>query len=71
MPADEYRDTIKRLGLTQAGAGRFLGVTEVTSRRWATGRVLVPQTVAKLLSLMVALKLTPEKVDEWLENAGK
>jgi len=68
MTADEYRTTIKRLGLTQSGAGKLIGVTEVTSRRWASGTAPVPGPVSKLFRLMVALKLTPEKVAELLNE---
>ena len=66
MTADEYRTILKRLSLTQGGAAAFLGVNAVTSRRWATGRADIPQSAEMLLRLMVAMKLTPEKVQEWL-----
>jgi hypothetical protein len=66
MTPTEYRDALKSLGLTQSGAGPFLGVDPVTSRRWASGKAAVPGSVSKLLRLMVVMKLTPEKVEEWL-----
>lgn len=66
MSADEYRNTLKSLGLTQVGAAAFLGVNGVTSRRWATGKANIPQATTMLLRLMLAMKLSPEKVKEWL-----
>lgn len=68
MTADEYRNAIKRLGLSQTAAGEFLGVNPVTSRRRATGAVKVPPECAMLLRLMIAMKLTPSKVEEWIGN---
>lgn len=70
MTAEEYRDAIKRLGLSQTAAGEFLGVNPVTSRRRATGAVKVPPECAMLLRLMLKLKLTPAKVHEWLGEQG-
>lgn len=69
MTADEYREALKRLGLTQVGAAAFLQVNGVTSRKWATGKSPVPPAVSMLFRLMIALKLTPEKVEEWLTDA--
>ncbi|WP_336492407.1 hypothetical protein [Methylobacterium nigriterrae] len=66
MTADEYRAALKRLGLTHVAAAAFLGVEEITSRRWATAKTRVPGSVSTLLRLIIALKLTPDKVREWL-----
>lgn len=66
MTSDQYRDAIKTLGLSQGAAGAFLGVNAVSSRRWATGKAPIPESVSILLRLMLALKLTPEKAQEWL-----
>lgn len=62
MTKDEYRDAIGRLGLTQVGAARFLGVNEKTSRRWASGESDIPRTVAVVLWLMLRFKVKPESV---------
>ena len=51
MDATDFRATIARLGLSQSGAGRVLGVDERTARRWALGERGVPETVARLLWL--------------------
>lgn len=61
-PAD-YRKTIDQLGLSQRKAGRFLGVDERTSRRWANEGP-IPVAVALLLRLMVRFKLKPADVHE-------
>jgi hypothetical protein len=39
----QYRAAIKLLGLSQVKAGKFLGVNERTSRRWALGEYDVPE----------------------------
>jgi DNA-binding transcriptional regulator YiaG len=62
MTAMQYRAAIEKLGLSQQGAARFLGVGERTSRRWALDEVRVPESVAMLLRLMIRLKLKPEDV---------
>lgn len=59
MQTDGYRTAIATLGLSQAAAGKFLGVEPRTSRRWATGKATIPDTVAQLLGVMVEFKITP------------
>lgn len=62
MTPKQYIDAIDRLGLSQRAAGAFLGVDERTSRRWVSGDSEIPESVAKLLRLMIRLKLNPEDV---------
>lgn len=62
MTPKQYADAIDRLGLSQRAAGRFLGADERTSRRWIAGDSAVPESVAKLLRLMIRLKIKPEDV---------
>lgn len=62
MTPKQYIDAIDRLGLSQRAAGAFLGVDERTSRRWVSGDSAIPESVAKLLRLMIRLKLKPEDV---------
>jgi DNA-binding transcriptional regulator YiaG len=62
MTPKQYIEAIDRLGLSQRAAGRFLGVDERQSRRWAAGDSAIPESVAKLLRLMIRLKLPPEDV---------
>jgi len=58
----QYADAIERLGLTQRAAGEFLGIDERQSRRWIAGDARIPEAVAKLLRLMIRLKLTCDDV---------
>lgn len=62
MTPKQYVDAIGRLGLSQRAAGAFLGVDERTSRRWVSGESPIPEMAAKLLRLMIRLKLKPEDV---------
>lgn len=62
MTPKQYADALDRLGLSQRAAGKFLGVNERQSRRWIAGDSAVPESVAKLLRLMIRLKLKPEDV---------
>ncbi len=63
MTPKQYADAIEKLGLSQRGAGRFLGVDERTSRKWIAGDARIPESAAKLLRLMVRLKIKPEDVE--------
>lgn len=62
MTPKQYADAIELLGLSQRAAGAFLEVGERTSRRWISGESPVPGSVAKLIRLMIRLKLKPEDV---------
>lgn len=57
MTANQYRSALDKLGLTQAGAAEFLGVSIRTSHGYANG-VPIPEGYAKLLRLMVRLMMT-------------
>jgi len=62
MTPKQYADAIERLGLSQRAAGAFLGVDERQSRRWVAGDSAIPESVAKLLRLMIRLGVKPEDV---------
>ena len=62
MTPKQYAEAIERLGLSQRSAAKFLGVNERQSRRWIAGEARIPESVAKLLRLMVRLKVRPEEV---------
>lgn len=62
MTPKQYAEAIERLGLSQRAAGKFLGVDERTSRKWIAGDSRIPESAAKLLRLMVRLKLNPDEV---------
>jgi hypothetical protein len=61
MTANQYRAALAKLGLSQVGAARLFGVNDVTSRRWAKSGV--SGTVAILLRLLVAKKITIEDIE--------
>lgn len=71
MDGISFRRALASLNLPLYKAAPFLGVSDATVRNWANGRARVPQSVSMLLRLMLALKLTPEKVMEWLEDAKR
>lgn len=60
MSPKQYRTIIEALGLTQEGAGEWLGVSARTGQNYAAKGP--PEPVAKLLRLMIRLKLKPEDV---------
>lgn len=61
MNGKQYKEAIADLGLTQDRAAEFLGVCPKTSNSYANGKT-IPEGTAKLLRLMVKLKLKPEGV---------
>ncbi len=60
MSPKQYKAIIDDLGLTQEGAGEWLGVSARTGQNYASKGP--PEPVAKLLRLMVRMKLKPEDV---------
>lgn len=48
----EFRDTVKRIGTSQAHIARMLGVTDRSVRRWYAGDAPVPETVRRVLHLI-------------------
>ena len=68
MTAEEYRESIKKLHLSQVGAAKFLGVHQRTSRRWALGEAEIPKAVELVLSLMVKQNLSIQAVAEMLKT---
>jgi DNA-binding transcriptional regulator YiaG len=63
MTPEAFREAIDALGLTQQAAGRFLGTTERTVRRWATDPEGPPRAVALLLQLMIRFRLMPDELN--------
>ena len=57
MTPTQFRAALDRLGLTQVGAARLLGVDARTVRRWALGERPVHPTVVVLLRAMLGGKL--------------
>jgi len=64
MSPRQYERTIRQLGLDQAKVGRFLGISERTSRRYISGDTEIPTAVALLLRCCVAHNITP-LVPKW------
>lgn len=63
MTPAQFRFALSRLGLTQVGAARLLGIDPRTARRYALGEREIPSPTAKLLRLAVAGKITPEDIE--------
>lgn len=63
MTAKQFQSAIDRLGLSQLGAARLLGADGRTARRWALGERSVPETVAILLRLLMAGKITTDDIE--------
>jgi hypothetical protein len=61
MTATQFRNAIAKIGLTQEQAGLFMGRSERQGQRWANGEP-IPESVAKLLRLMIRLGLNPDDV---------
>lgn len=62
MSPDEYRSAIASLGLSQEGAGAWLGIAPRTSQGYALGERPVPKPTAMLLRLLLRLGLRPDDV---------
>jgi hypothetical protein len=60
MTPKQYKTIIEQLGLTQEGAGEWLGVSPRTGQNYAAKGP--PEPVAKLLRLMVRLKINTEEL---------
>jgi len=61
MTQKQYRAAIEALGLSQEAAGVWLGLSKRTGQSYAAKGP--PKSAAKLLRLMIRLKLKPEDVD--------
>lgn len=61
MTPGQYRTAISKLGLSQEACGKFMGRSARQGQRWANGDP-IPESVAKLLRLMVRLDLKPDDV---------
>ena len=61
MTPRQYEAAIAALGLSQAGAAKWLGISLRASHGYANGAP-IPEPIAKLLRLMVRLELNPKDV---------
>ena len=69
MTPAEYRATLARLGETQGGAARLLGVDTRTSQRYACGERAVPPPVERLLLAIERDSALHVMLREWGEGA--
>jgi transcriptional regulator with XRE-family HTH domain len=51
----------QKLGLTQAGLARRIGVHEVTIAKWETNAVKIPKPIALLIELLVEKEKTENR----------
>lgn len=51
-PRSEFRVALERLGFTQVGFARYIGVNARTVRSWVSGRSPVPRTTTVLLAAL-------------------
>lgn len=63
MTAKQFQAALDRLGLSQVGAARLLGADPRTARRWALDERSVPESVAIILRLMLAGKISAADVE--------
>jgi transcriptional regulator with XRE-family HTH domain len=63
--AEELKDLLKQLELSQVGAARFLGVDERTVRRWVLGEPIMPVAM-RFLRFLAGAKISPIEVMETL-----
>lgn len=61
MTPTQYRAALDSLSLTQSGAAEFLGISIRSAHGYANGTP-VPESISKLLRLMVRLKIAPDDV---------
>jgi hypothetical protein len=54
MSGREFKRIIKELGMTQVGAGRYIGLSGRTARRIVLGQSEIPVAAALLLRSLVA-----------------
>lgn len=52
MKQDEFRATLRELGLTQPKLAKMIGVDVTTVNRWATGKARIQEGAAAYLRLL-------------------
>ena len=68
MTRKQYLAAIGKLGLSQIGAGRMLGLSKRQAQRLASGESPIPETIARLLLLMDYNELTEEDLIKAIER---
>lgn len=62
MTPKQFTAAIAKLGLSQVGAAKLLGITDRTARRYVAGDCEIPEPTAKLLRLALSGKITTEDI---------
>ncbi len=63
MTTKQFRAALARLKLSQLGAARLFDVDARTVRRWALSERAIPSSVAILLRLLLAEKITRDDIE--------
>lgn len=64
MAPDEFRETLRRLELTQAALAHLLDLNRKTVQRWAGGETEpIPPAVVLLLRLMIRYRISPQRME--------
>ena len=64
MTAKQFNVAIERLGLSQVGAAKLIGITGRTCRRYAAGDAEIPKPTAKLLRLAIDGKISVADIEK-------
>jgi hypothetical protein len=64
MTPTQFRQAIKSLNLSYREVGELFRFDKRTSRRYAAGDAVIPESTAKLLRLVINGKLTLEDVKD-------
>ncbi len=65
MTKNQYRALLAKLGISQAGLARLLGIGRRTSQGYAAGEVDVPRPTAALLCALDEGKVTVEDLERY------
>ena len=60
MDGAEFWTKLQKLGFSQVGFARAMGLGDRTVRRWCAGHDPVPLYIAMLINLMIKTKTNPE-----------
>jgi len=63
MTSAELRAILDQLHMTQRAAARLLGHHQRSMEKWAAGERRIPPTVAILLGLLAAGRITPDDIE--------
>ena len=62
MTPTQFQNAIDKLDLSQLGTARLIATNPRTVRRWVSGIARVPESVAIILRLLTAGKITVQDV---------